>query len=66
MNEFCLANIGPRQRRLRLGLGLASLTAALAVVASPYVLGLSPALRWLSLPFVYGALLGILQHREKT
>ena len=66
MNEFCVANIGPRQRRRRLALGVISTGVAVCAVLAPWVLGVHPALRWLSLPFVFGGLLGVLQHREKT
>jgi len=66
MNEVCIANIGPKQRRARLRLGLVGLTAAALVAAWPYLLGSDPAGRWWSLPLVFGGLSGILQHREKT
>lgn len=62
----CVPNIGPRQRRRRLVVGVA------AIVASVVALGLllatdSPRVARLlaALPFWSGAL-GILQHREKT
>ncbi len=66
MNEVCIANIGPRQRRIRLVLGLLGLTAAALVAGAPFALGLDPTLRWLSLPLVFGGLQGVLQHLEKT
>jgi hypothetical protein len=66
MNEVCIANIGPSQRRVRLYSGLVGLGAAAVIAAAPYLLGVDPLLRYASLPFVFGGVLGVLQHRERT
>lgn len=64
--EVCIANIGARQRRRRLGGGLVAALAS--VLALGLLLGTDaprPARLLAVLPFWAGAL-GILQHREKT
>lgn len=70
MNEFqgevCIANIGPRARRIRLGFGL-----LMGSVAFLWFLGalLLPLPRFFALGIFIPAwmsALGILQHREKT
>lgn len=64
--EVCIANIGPRQRRLRLimGAGTLAVTAALGVTAiavdAPRLLRLG-----LFVPAMVGAM-GVFQAREKT
>lgn len=65
--QACIPNIGPRQRRRRLVLGIASFAAAAALGAAVLALG-SPSY-WLRaavfLP-LYGGMLGVLQYRERT
>jgi hypothetical protein len=65
MNEVCIANIGPRQRRVRLLIGLAGLAVAAVIVAASLLSGHVPG-RWGALPFVFAGLVSVLQHREKT
>ncbi|MEQ9401376.1 MAG: hypothetical protein RJQ04_19575 [Longimicrobiales bacterium] len=64
--EVCIANIGPKQRRIRLYVGLTSVAAGLALAL---ILVVAPLPRWArllaALP-LWSGLVGILQFREKT
>ena len=65
--QACIPNIGPRQRRRRLLLGVASFAAAVALGSA--ILSLDdPSLLVRAAVFVplYGGLLGFLQYRERT
>jgi hypothetical protein len=62
----CIVNIGPRERRLRLAMGLSLLGVVVAMTA---VLMLADSGRWWRLallPPLWGAALGTFQAREKT
>lgn len=62
----CIANIGPRERRRRLGFGLVLLVAGVCVAA--VLVGVGAHRLWrlaVFLPFWAGAL-GVFQAREKT
>lgn len=62
----CIANIGPRQRRKRLLMGVAATVASVVALGLLLATGAPRVARLLAaLPFWSGAL-GILQHREKT
>jgi hypothetical protein len=62
----CVANIGPRQRRRRLLLGIAAVAASAAILIPLLAADAPRGVRLLAaLPFWAGAL-GFLQHREKT
>lgn len=64
--QACVANIGPRQRRQRLFFGVIALTAGAVILAGLLVAGAPRATRLLAaLPF-WAAMLGFLQHRERT
>jgi len=62
----CVANIGPRQRRIRLAFGLAMAGIAVALLVAVPALGLPRTARLLVFFPAWLAALGILQHREKT
>lgn len=65
MNEL-VPNIGPRERRTRLTLGIAALVVGVGLVALLVVTGAPRAWRLLAaLPF-WGAALGYFQARDKT
>ncbi|HSW31819.1 MAG TPA: hypothetical protein VLH75_20215 [Longimicrobiales bacterium] len=62
----CVANIGSRQRRQRLVFGAIALAGGAVILAGLLAAGAPRATRLLSaLPF-WAAMLGFLQHREKT
>lgn len=62
----CVANIGPRQRRQRFAFGLIALAAGAMILAGLLVADAPRATRLVAaLPF-WVAMLGFLQHREKT
>ncbi|MFL5733829.1 MAG: hypothetical protein ACJ78Q_11565 [Chloroflexia bacterium] len=66
MEEVCVANIGPRQRRQRLSFGLVSLAVGVGLAAVLIVLHAPPLLRLgLFVPFVLGTS-GFFQAYEKT
>lgn len=62
----CIPNIGPRQRRRRLAVGVAATVASMIVLTALLATDTPRAARLLAaLPFWAGAL-GFLQYREKT
>lgn len=64
--QACTPNIGPRQRRRRLAVGVAAAAASVAALSVLLATDTPRAARLLAaLPFWAGAL-GFLQHREKT
>lgn len=65
--QACIPNIGPRQRRRRLMLGLMSFGAAAALAATMVALR-EPSwlLRTAVVVPLYGGMLGFLQYRERT
>lgn len=64
--QVCVANIGRRQRRARLGFGVVMALAAVAWIAAVQALGLAPVWRIPVFLPAWLAALGILQHREST
>lgn len=59
-------NLGPRQRRRRLAVGVVGIAVAIAVVAAVIARGAAPGWALLAfVPFWLGAL-GLIQAREKT
>lgn len=64
--EACDRNLGPRQRRRRLRLGIAASVVSAAIVAATFVAGASFVWRFAVLPFVLLAALGFLQYAAKT
>lgn len=65
-SDVCIANIGPRQRRRRLWMGVAFLAAGAALAVGLTAAPLPRIARLLAaLPFWTG-LLGVFQYREKT
>lgn len=59
-------NIGPRERRKRLAVGVVSLAVALAGLAALLLLEADRGWRLLLVLPLWGATLGFYQHREKT
>jgi len=66
MGEVCIANIGPKQRRMRLYFGIAVAVAGVAFAAFVVLTGQPVWARLLAfLPFSAAAL-GFFQYRDKT
>ncbi|MCX6018848.1 MAG: hypothetical protein NTZ50_10185 [Chloroflexi bacterium] len=66
MGEVCIANIGPKQRRMRLGFGIVVGIVSVAFAAFIMLTGQPLWMRTLAfLPFSAAAL-GFFQYREKT
>ncbi len=64
--DICIANIGPRQRRLRLQIGVLGLAGGAFGAVAMIVLGVPRLTRFaLMIPFTVG-LIGFLQYKEKT
>jgi hypothetical protein len=64
--EVCIANIGPKQRRNRLYVGLAGMAAGLVAAIALSASGAPIWMRALCfVPFLLGAL-GVWQYQEKT
>jgi hypothetical protein len=64
--EVCIANIGPKQRAMRMRFGIATLAVGVAVAAGLVGIGVSGPWRlFVLLPFWAGAT-GVFQAQEKT
>jgi hypothetical protein len=62
----CIPNIGPRERRLRLALGVVALASGVAIAVLLLLAGMRPLFRLpLFFPF-WVAALGVFQARDKT
>ncbi len=66
MAEICIANIGPKQRRMRLNFGLVAAAAGVAFVAVTAFTGLPAWTRLAAFVPFFGAALGFFQYKEKT
>jgi hypothetical protein len=64
--EICIANIGGRQRFIRLAFGVAMAAAAGAVAGVMVTAGAPRLLRLLIAPLVWLSAVGLLQYRGRT
>jgi hypothetical protein len=64
--EACDMNLGPRQRRVRLRIGVAGLVVFAAVAAALIAADAPPLARLWTWPLAYAAAIGFLQYRAKT
>ena len=64
--EVCIANIGGRQRGLRLGFGIVMGVAAVLVTVALFAIGAPKPARLFVAPLVWLSAIGILQYRGKT
>lgn len=62
----CIANIGPRQRRVRLRFGIVMAGVTVAALSAAYLLALPRTARLVAFLPAWMAALGIFQYLEKT
>lgn len=66
MNQRLVPNIGPRERRKRLTLGILALVVGAGLTALLVATGAARAWRLLAAPPLWGAALGYFQARDRT
>jgi hypothetical protein len=66
VGEVCIANIGPKQRQMRLTFGVIGVVAGLAVLAGLIASGLPVWARLAAFPIFLMGAIGFWQWRDKT
>ncbi len=66
MEEICVINIGPDQRRLRRRAGVVALVVGLGLAGAVWLAGIGIWARLIAAPLYFGGFNGVFQARAKT